>query len=63
MLQIIELLRIQGFVNPQEEEYILHGSKTKQKWMLGNAVEVNQAKVLIEASYKGNFENEEAKAA
>lgn len=54
MLQIIELLRIQGF----GDEYILNGSKTKQKWMLGNAVECNQARVLIEASYRGNIVNE-----
>lgn len=59
MLQIEELLRIQGF----GDGYILNGSKTKQKWMLGNAVECNQAKVLIEASYKGNFENQKMEAA
>ncbi len=50
MLEIEELLRIQGF----SDSYVLKGSKTKQKWMLGNAVEVNQAKVLVEASYSGN---------
>lgn len=55
MLEIIELLKIQGFVTEQENEYILLGSKTKQKWMLGNAVECNQAQVLIEASFAANY--------
>lgn len=59
MLQIIELLRIQGF----GDDYILNGSKTKQKWMLGNAVECNQARVLIEASYRGNVLNAKMEAA
>lgn len=53
MLEIIELLRIQGF----GDDYKLLGSKTKQKWMLGNAVECNQATVMIEASYGGNIVN------
>lgn len=37
-----------------DEDYKLLGTKTKQKWMLGNAVEVNQARVNIEASYAAN---------
>lgn len=53
------VLRIQGF----GDDYKLMGSKTKQKWMLGNAVEVNQAKVLIEASYGGNVVESERVAA
>lgn len=59
MLQIIELLRIQGF----GDEYKLNGTKTKQKWMLGNAVECNQARVLIEASYRANYLKAKAEAA
>lgn len=59
MLDIPELLRIQGF----GDKYKLLGSKTKQKWMLGNAVEVRQARVLIEASYKGNCMNKKSIAA
>jgi len=53
MLDIAELLRIQGF----GDDYKLLGSKTKQKWMLGNAVECTQAQVLIEASFSSNFYN------
>lgn len=55
MLEIAELLRIQGF----GDDYKLLGTKTKQKWMLGNAVECNQARVLIEASYSRNFYNQQ----
>lgn len=50
MLEIVELKRIQGF----GENYKLLGTKTKQKWMLGNAVECTQAQVLIEASFSFN---------
>ena len=58
MLQIIELLRIQGF----GDNYILKGTKTKQKWMLGNAVEVNQATVLIKSSCIANLNFEKVAA-
>lgn len=54
MLEIVELLRIQGF----DQDYILKGSKTKQKWMLGNAVEVTQAEVLISASFAANVHSQ-----
>lgn len=46
MLEIDELLRIQGF----PADYKLKGTKTKQKWFIGNAVEVNTAKTLIEVN-------------
>ncbi|SEV88626.1 DNA (cytosine-5)-methyltransferase 1 [Chitinophaga sp. YR573] len=49
MLKIPELLRIQGF----GDGYILKGTEADKKKFIGNAVEVNQAKVLIEASYAG----------
>ncbi|WPV66307.1 DNA cytosine methyltransferase [Chitinophaga sp. LS1] len=49
MLKIPELLRIQGF----GDDYHLKGSQADQKKFIGNAVEVNQAKVIIEASYAG----------
>lgn len=45
MLNIQELKRIQGF----PEDYILIGTQAEQKKFLGNAVEVNQSKVLCEA--------------
>lgn len=45
MLNIRELKRIQGF----DEDYILIGSQAEQKKFLGNAVEVNQSRVLCEA--------------
>ncbi|MFV9549652.1 DNA cytosine methyltransferase [Algibacter sp. PT7-4] len=48
MLNIQELKQIQGFpVN-----YKLVGNKTQQKKYIGNAVEVNQAKALINANYE-----------
>ncbi len=45
MLNIRELKRIQGF----PEDYILIGSQAEQKKFIGNAVEVNMARVLCEA--------------
>jgi DNA (cytosine-5)-methyltransferase 1 len=49
MLQIPELLQIQGF----PKDYKLVGTKAEQKKFIGNAVEVNNAKALIEAVRKG----------
>lgn len=49
MLNILELKRIQGF----GDGYILKGSMSDQKKFIGNAVEVNQAKVLVESFYSG----------
>lgn len=46
MLEIEELLRIQGF----PDTYKLIGTKTKKKWLIGNAVETNTARKLIEAN-------------
>ncbi len=46
MLEIDELLRIQGF----PDNYVLKGTKTKQKWFIGNAVEVNTARSIIEVN-------------
>ena len=45
MLNIQELKRIQGF----PDNYILIGTQAEQKKFLGNAVEVNQSRVLCEA--------------
>ena len=45
MLNIQELKRIQGF----PDDYILIGTQAEQKKFLGNAVEVNQSRVLCEA--------------
>lgn len=59
MLKIPELLRIQGF----GDQYTLMGNQSDQKRFIGNAVEVNQAKVLIEASYQGIIESRELKIA
>lgn len=46
MLEVDELLRIQGF----PEDYVLKGGKTKQKWFIGNAVEVTTAMNIIRAN-------------
>lgn len=59
MLKIPELLRIQGF----GDGYVLKGNQGDQKRFIGNAVEVNQAKVLIEASYQGIVQSEALKTA
>lgn len=48
MLRVDELLAIQGF----PEGYILKGTKTQQKKFIGNAVEVNMGKALIQAQAK-----------
>ena len=48
MLNIQELKRIQGF----PDDYILIGTQAEQKKFLGNAVEVNMARVLCEALCK-----------
>jgi DNA (cytosine-5)-methyltransferase 1 len=59
MLKIPELLRIQGF----GEGYKLKGNQSDQKRFIGNAVEVNQARVLIEAMYNGIVNYRELKTA
>ena len=51
MLFIDELKQIQGF----PKNYKLVGTKAEQKKYIGNAVEVNQAKALIEAVIKSNI--------
>ncbi|MBP5687766.1 MAG: DNA cytosine methyltransferase [Muribaculaceae bacterium] len=48
MLRINELKRIMGF----PEHYTLIGTQAEQKKFIGNAVEVNMARVLCEALYK-----------
>ena len=48
MLNIPELKQIQGF----PKDYKLIGNQTEQKKFIGNAVEVNQAKALIETHYQ-----------
>lgn len=48
MLNIPELLRIQGF----PEDYKLKGTKTNQKKFIGNAVVPVMAQALIESNYK-----------
>lgn len=48
MLRIPELKRIMGF----PEDYTLIGTQTEQKKFIGNAVEVNMARVLCEALCK-----------
>ena len=48
MLRIAELKRIMGF----PEDYILVGPQSDQKKFIGNAVEVNMARVLCEAICK-----------
>lgn len=45
MLRIPELKRIMGFPS----DYVLVGTQTDQKKFIGNAVEVNMARVLCEA--------------
>lgn len=59
MLKEIELLRIQGF----GDGYVLKGTQSDRKRFIGNAVEVNQARVLIEASYRGIIEQLQLKTA
>lgn len=52
MLVILELLRIMGF----PEDYVLVGTQAEKKKYIGNAVEVNMARVLCEALSKKLFE-------
>lgn len=47
MLNIPELKQIQGF----PKDYKLIGNQTEQKKFIGNAVEVNQAKALVQCNY------------
>lgn len=47
MLKIPELKRIMGFPS----DYILVGTQADQKKFIGNAVEVNMARVLCESLY------------
>lgn len=48
MLRIAELKKIMGF----PEDYVLIGPQSDQKKFIGNAVEVNMARVLCESIYK-----------
>ena len=48
MLRITELKKIMGF----PENYVLIGPQSDQKKFIGNAVEVNMARVLCESIYK-----------
>lgn len=52
MLKIPELKRIMGF----PEDYVLIGTQAEKKKYIGNAVEVNMARVLCEALSKKLFE-------
>jgi DNA (cytosine-5)-methyltransferase 1 len=56
MAKISELLQMQGF----PANYKLVGNQSQKKKFIGNAVEVNQAKVLVESNYKSisNFHKE-----
>lgn len=58
MLKILELKKIMGF----PEDYVLVGSQADQKKFIGNAVEVNMARVLCEALCKALSKNELKKA-
>jgi DNA (cytosine-5)-methyltransferase 1 len=58
MLKVPELKRIMGF----PENYMLIGTQAEQKKFIGNAVEVNMARVLCEALYKA-LSNQRAKVA
>ncbi|WP_208022810.1 DNA cytosine methyltransferase [Flavobacterium jejuense] len=51
MLVIPELKKIQGF----PDNYILIGNQKEQKKQIGNAVEVNQAKALVEDNYNSLY--------
>ena len=48
MLRVDELKRIMGFPT----DYILVGTQSEQKKFIGNAVEVNMAKALVETLAK-----------
>lgn len=58
MLKIPELKKIMGF----PEDYVLVGSQADQRKFIGNAVEVNMARVLCEALCKTLSKNELKKA-
>lgn len=51
MLKVNELKKIMGF----PEDYVLVGTQSEQKKYIGNAVEVNMAKVLCEALYEALY--------
>ena len=51
MLKVNELKKIMGF----PEDYVLVGTQAEQKKYIGNAVEVNMAKVLCEELYKALY--------
>lgn len=51
MLFVEELLRIQGF----PDGYVLEGTQAEKKKYIGNAVEVNQARVILQASASSNL--------
>ena len=53
MLNVRELKRIMGF----PEDYTLIGTQSEQKKFIGNAVEVNMARVLCEALCKRLYDN------
>lgn len=59
MLRVSELKRIMGF----PEDYILVGTQAEQKKFIGNAVEVNMARVLCEALVNKLIENKVIKVA
>ena len=48
MLKVDELKRIMGFPT----DYVLIGTQSEQKKFIGNAVEVNMAKALVETLAK-----------
>lgn len=48
MLNIREMLRIQGFPS----DYILKGTKTEKKKYIGNSVECNNARALVESYFR-----------
>ena len=48
MLKVMELKRIMGFPS----DYILIGTQSEQKKYIGNAVEVNMARALVETLAK-----------
>lgn len=50
MLHVDELLRIQGF----GKNYVLYGTQADKKKFIGNSVEVNQARVILQTSARAN---------
>jgi DNA (cytosine-5)-methyltransferase 1 len=51
MLFVAELLKIQGF----PDDYVLEGTQADKKKFIGNSVEVNQARVILQASVNANI--------